>query len=96
MIKSHARRLTDDDLDAIARRLAAATAGPWRLSYGLVLSGDGRRVCRVQSVSGVGKGRLGSEEDGTFIVHSRADVEALVAEVARLRAALREVRGHAS
>jgi hypothetical protein len=81
------------DLDAIEKRAAAATPGPWavqarRYSHGaavhepwLVYGGpDGMFVCDT------GKGQGACRLDAEFIAASVTDVPALVAECRRLRA----------
>lgn len=78
------------DLHPIKTRLAAATPGPWRESTYYL--GD----VVIRSKYGEERSLLGTRcgtipvvkepADATFIAHSRADIEALVTEVERLRA----------
>jgi hypothetical protein len=87
--------LTPSELDAITRRLAAATPGPWfvdRLAeasvYRRVARNDGGRP--ATSYAGNGNYRTVADyagpADAEFLAHARRDVEALLAEVRRLRA----------
>lgn len=70
------------DLDAIRARCEATTAGPWEAAEMLrwpgrwdVWEADGRK-CIAEVLW---------ERDAEFIAHARTDVEALLAEVERLR-----------
>lgn len=88
--------MTDDELDAIRERLAAATPGPWTAdTYAeAIYALDGAAV-----VSG---SRWGGEAsvfdhapDADFIAHAPTDIAALLAEVERLcaeRAQMTEVQ----
>jgi hypothetical protein len=76
------------DLAAIKARLASATSGPWTAYSAMCcpdmggVSGPEGVVCQHQL------GRYGHPmtiEDAEFIAASRTDVEALIAEVERLR-----------
>lgn len=84
--------MTDAERDAIRARLAAATPGPWHVSN------DGLKVWLAVCV--VGQRRLilpqadsillaHGKPDAEFIAHAPADMRALLAEVERLRNALR-------
>jgi len=68
------------ELAAIGARAAAATPGPWRLSDGgwgeYVQDADGHALWTL--------GRTPRVEDAEFVVHARADVPALLDELARL------------
>ncbi len=85
--------LTDDELEVIAARSAAATSGPW---WAWVegrdgLGGDtfiGRGVDGARHPDlylSTDPGERVSAEDHDFIAHARQDVPALVAEVRRLQ-----------
>ncbi len=86
--------LTDDDLDAIEGRSNAATKGPWQSyvegrdhlggSNVIVTGGLDDRSPDIE-IANV------SNADQDFIAHSRQDVPRLVAEVRRLRAALKRI-----
>ncbi len=69
------------DLDAIKARAEVATPGPWEWDYETLFSEESDPVLRFyherQAYAGA---------DLIFIAHSRADVDALIAEVERLRA----------
>ena len=78
------------DLDAIKARLAAACPGPWTggtlrdpLSGDclMLVREDDPRVCGAVLFS-----RYTDNDTATMLLHSRADMDALVAEVERLRA----------
>lgn len=84
--------MTDKELTAIKERLAAASPGPWR-----ALTGERQRSHAHGNANAVFPMVLSNNEhvlaemspwlsdaDRTFIIHSRTDVEALVAEVERL------------
>lgn len=78
--------MTDQQLQAIKERVAAATPGEWRVSLGLTeacpeeVMAD--QVCVATSYE---------TDDAIFISYAKGDIEALVAEVERLR---NEVHGH--
>jgi hypothetical protein len=77
------------DLEAIKSRLAAATPGPWEAYSAMCCPDMGgvsgpRRMSVVQCSIGT-YGHPMSIEDAEFVAAARADVEALVAEVERLR-----------
>jgi hypothetical protein len=88
--------VTGDELDAIEKRAAAATPGPWvwpmpgsanLQNIGAVL--PRRRACRAVAASRLAfKCSAQMEADAAFIAGARGDVPALTAEVRRLRAAL--------
>ncbi len=81
------------NLEPIKARLAAATPGPWHpveipaAKYVGVTAehwdGDGYHVCSTEDCD-----PEDAVPNATFIAHAKADVEALVAEVERLRAAI--------
>lgn len=74
------------DLDAIKARAAAATRGPWR--YGPWRGNRGRTLAMVRTPHGClfnDWSGINDDADGEFVAHARADVDALVAEVERLR-----------
>jgi hypothetical protein len=72
------------DLDAILARAAAATPGPWAVSedYDDILDTEGGQLASYWM-----------EADGQFIAHAREDVEAMAAEIRRLRADLADFSG---
>lgn len=80
--------MTDEELDEIERRCAAAQPGPW-VSYV-----EGRDHVAGSDFVMVGEGDSieltgATVADQDFIAHARQDVPRLVAEVRRLRAMLR-------
>ena len=90
--------MTNEELAAIRHRLASATPGPWEA----ISDSDGWAVAhRGQFYARLGTGSIEGawprrriEADQQFIAHAPADMTALLAEVARLRAreaALREI-----
>jgi hypothetical protein len=80
--------MTEQELQEIEQRAAAATPGPWRKGIG----NSSREVCSQWPapchliVEGY------NSDDLKFCAHAREDIPALVAEVRRLRAALEEIR----
>ena len=85
--------MTDEELNAIKNRLAAASPGPWR-----ALTGERQRSYAHGNANAVLPMVLSNNEhvlgemspwlsdgDRAFIIQSRTDVEALVTEVARLQ-----------
>jgi len=91
--------MTPDELEAIEARASAATPGPWKIDEMemYIHGGDGFMVMsrcplndqwqvRGHGAEVSGKRPRGSQDaNAEFIVHARADVPALVAEVKRLR-----------
>lgn len=88
------KRLTDDELAAIAARAEAATPGPWQVVP--------RCTERDWDIEGPEeayyRGQFARRTDAEFIAHARADIPALLAHIraqdaatARLRDALRDV-----
>ena len=78
--------ITNAELTEMKERAKKATAGPWVTYYeSLVKSKEGDKVVADtwQVVNG--------EYDARFIAHAREDVPRLVAEVERLREALRDI-----
>jgi hypothetical protein len=80
--------LSDERLAEIESRCAAATPGPWAQSDWWLpwlqwLWSQARKAWGVKA-----------DHDFTFIAHARSDVPELLAEVRRLRAVGRELRGH--
>ena len=80
------------NLDAIRRRAAAATPGPWVVgdraglhSHEVVISPTGRMVGLDWDATGTA--------DAEFIAAARTDITALLAEVAALRARVAELEG---
>ncbi|NOT54786.1 MAG: hypothetical protein HOP18_09300 [Deltaproteobacteria bacterium] len=80
--------MTDEDIDAIHARCAAATPGPWR-SYvegrdhtsgdSFIMTGEGDSRGEDIELSGA------TPADQDFIAHARQDIPRLLAEVRRLR-----------
>lgn len=83
--------LTPAALDAIERRCAAATAGPWVawIEGRDHTSGGDFVQTAEQDIELIGA--TGADHD--FIAHAREDVPCLVAEVRRLRALLDGIEG---
>ena len=76
------------DLAAIKARLAAATPGPWSAYSAMCCPDMGGVQGPKGSVCTAQVGRYGHPmtlEDAEFIAAARTDIEALVAEVERLR-----------
>jgi hypothetical protein len=91
--------MTDEELQAIKARVAAATPGPWAMSRDEMSAGFGQhRYVVVGTTTADGKklvdwrllveGMRGADavHDAEFIAHARTDEPALLAEVERLRA----------
>ncbi|MFG3170612.1 hypothetical protein [Streptomyces sp. NPDC048200] len=80
--------LTEEQLNEIAARAAAATPGPWEehTEYGPHFYA----YLRGPYLRGVGTLNFGDGEDAAadlaFVLHARTDVPALLAEIARLTA----------
>lgn len=77
--------MTNEELDEIEKRAAAATPGPWCCGYDedSLYSGEAY-VARFEH-----------GDDQVFVAHARTDVPALVAEVRRLRGASERARENA-
>ncbi|GHH81738.1 hypothetical protein GCM10018781_65010 [Kitasatospora indigofera] len=99
--------LSEDELSAIERRVAAASPGPWvgwlesRHGIGgssfIELPGDVEVDDELYLTRATGGRRVGgahaqTDADIDFIAGARQDVPRLVSEVRRLRAALEEAR----
>jgi hypothetical protein len=93
--------MSEEELEAIGARAAAATPGPWAMSRDEMSAGFGKhRYVVVGTTTADGQravdwrllveGMRGADavHDAEFIAHARTDVPALLAEVARLKAAL--------
>ena len=78
-------RLTSEELQAIRVRAEKATAGKWRVDYG-VTAYD--RTVTTESFEILCENV--PPKDAEFIAYAREDVPKLVAEVERLRAAIIE------
>ena len=75
------KRLTTQQLEAIRKRVVAATAGPWIPFYGY----DGEAVVVAPTNE---HGEIATDmydNDAEFIAHASEDIPALLAEVERLR-----------
>ncbi len=73
--------MTDAELEAIRERIAGATPGPWRDGPSV-----GQAVSRViYDRRGYLFGQIDDGQNAKFIAHARSDIEALLAEVERLR-----------
>ncbi|MFD4547225.1 hypothetical protein [Streptomyces sp. NPDC058466] len=89
--------LTDQQLTVIEARAGAATPGPWEEhdDYGPHFYA----YLRGSYLRGVGTLNFGDGEDAEadreFVKHAREDVDALLAEVRRLRARVTELEGPA-
>jgi hypothetical protein len=94
--------LSDERLAEIESRCAAATTGSWVIcresdEWGTI----GMPVCRMEDDTDLVVGHPHDwgatapvADDAAFIAHARRDVPELLAEVRRLRAVERELRGH--
>lgn len=88
--------LSEDDLAQIEARLEAATPAPWRhlASCFIETAAYPHQVIAVTCQRGEsGLPALPAHANADFIAQARTDVERLVAEVRRLRAALAECQG---
>jgi hypothetical protein len=82
--------MTEAELAAIQARTDAATPPEW--SHVRDELGHWRIVWTHSRNSSVGRrGKFFSDEDAAFIAHARTDIPALLAEVRRLREALKEI-----
>ena len=82
------------DLEPIKARMREATMGPWS-APGMTTQSDIGREYLILDYQRNGAGLIGQAPelaDAAFIAEARADVPALVAEVARLRAAITKHR----
>ena len=79
--------LTDDDLTAIKARVEAATPGPWTSFIEGRDHTSGSSFIRTRGEDIELTGATAADQD--FIAHARQDVPRLMAEVDRLRLALR-------
>jgi hypothetical protein len=81
--------MNDEELTAIENRLKAISPGPWTVDYN-----DGSETIDATlgyCVDGIPHGiryRFDRREDAQFVAAAPADIEKLIAEVRRLRAAL--------
>jgi hypothetical protein len=88
--------VSDERLAEIEQRCAAATPGPWEVRWGYYVHvpGDPFSLATVVSCQTVPADRREEHEaNARLIAHAREDVPALLAEVRRLRAVGRELRG---
>jgi glutathione S-transferase len=90
-----AEPITDADLEAIHKRCAAATPGPWLVDGDYlpasIYASDSpdwkvRHQFRVVGMTDYEDGGVVCREDAEFIAAARSDIPALLAEVDRLRA----------
>jgi hypothetical protein len=83
--------VTEEELNAIKARLAAALPAPWTgTTIRRSLDGDCLAIIHEKTVT-VGATllpRYGDNETAVMLLHARADMDALVAEVERLREVL--------
>lgn len=92
------RRMTDEDLDAIEAREAAATPGPWVACYvpydgcddPVIETSSGTYIAQTVYDTLSFSAEHNVDSDTVFIAAARRDVPALVAEVRRLREELRK------
>ena len=84
--------MTDHDLEQMAARVAAATAGPWVVKGRYHLTGPpagdypGATTTIVRVRADQQYRRPGEDAaNALFIAHARQDIEDLIAEVRRLR-----------
>lgn len=92
--------MSDLDLAAIRQRVEKATEGPW--DYYVLPQPVGINRATLHSEHGPREtfwtvdlppeiGAAGTESDAEFIAHAREDIPALLAEVERLRAKLKQL-----
>lgn len=94
--------ITDEQLDSIRARLAAATEGPWTVDdddpeYIVFPEKGGYDGLVIAKVVDQDEALFPVEHNGQFIAHAPTDLAALLAEVERLRdelAKARAVTGH--
>lgn len=76
--------MTDLDLDAIRRRAAAATPGPWTRHGADVHSSDGASGPLFVGRDGTSAVREQADRDAEFVAAARADVVALLGALDRI------------
>jgi hypothetical protein len=90
-----AKRISDEQLDALLRLCEEATAPPWRVGYytdhaeTYTVETDGGVVCMLRDEDSDEMGiaaREAAERDFAFIAATRAAMPALVSELRRVRA----------
>ena len=84
--------LTDEDLDAISRRVAAAQPGPWQSFIEGRDHTSGSSFIRTGGRGGRGEDielRGATSADQDFMAAARQDVPALLADIRALKALLR-------
>lgn len=82
--------LTQDDLNMIKERAKKATPGPWYADDERWPGNANLQYWFDTHYDGVGA--AATKADAEFIAHAREDIPRLVAEVERLRLAIREIQ----
>lgn len=84
--------MTDGELAAIEERCNAATPGPWNWNGDEIYGVHGDDVLSIEAIPFSMYGEQLYFGDGVlpFVLAARTDVPALIAEVRRLRSAMRE------
>jgi hypothetical protein len=82
--------MPEPDLDAIRRRVAAATPGPWSRHGADIRAGDDGAVL-FTGRDGSAEVRQQADRDAEFVAHARADVLALLDRLAQLTEAAEPV-----
>lgn len=80
--------MTPADLDAIEKRAAAATPGPWRECGDILQGKSAIRISSKDLFCSYDTMSMQNADDARFIAAARSDVPALLAEVRRLQAEL--------
>jgi hypothetical protein len=87
--------MTDQELQAVRERCAAAAPGPWHAESGEADPDAAHPPAAYTILTGPGGTPLATvweQASGDFIAHAREDVPALLAEVDRLRRENAELR----
>ena len=88
-------KLTQSELEAIAKRAEVATEGPWKWDVEeRGLWNDDQNVACVVSIKGETWFDM-HETDADFIAHAREDIPRLLAEIRRLKTIVNNVREEA-
>lgn len=84
---------TDKPIEEIRRRASAASDGPWNYDHvGGFIAQHKTQCVLVQFWSKQEDDFPNSKANGRFIAHARTDIDFLLAEVDRLKAALEDER----
>lgn len=88
--------MTDEELNAIKARLDAALPGPWKgFTFRRPIDGNCYIIVREDDphvIAATLVPQYGDNDTAVMLLHARADMDALVAEVERLREEAHELR----